>query len=256
MIFQYRERLQVRSAALLDSIESRLGRIICAWLCLAALASATRVATSPLQGSLGFSNLAPYALLVFAPVISMLLALRWFADGDRMPQPEFRLARMGSWREISRAEAIRHPLYGAGGIMVSLLVGMLINVPVRAAEFLAATPALSGSVPSWLSTLHFLMTLDVVMLTSLYTIAFVAALRRAPFFPRLLLAVWMLDLTMQLVTAEVVARAADLPPAVAVALHSLLEGNVTKVLISVALWLPYLLLSRRVNITYRQRDAD
>ena len=31
------------------------------------------------------------------------------------------------------------------------------------------------------------------------------------------------------------------------------EGNVKKVLISVALWLPYLLLSTRVNVTFRHR---
>jgi hypothetical protein len=37
------------------------------------------------------------------------------------------------------------------------------------------------------------------------------------------------------------------------ALHSMLEGNVKKVLISMALWLPYLLLSTRVNVTYRHR---
>jgi len=40
---------------------------------------------------------------------------------------------------------------------------------------------------------------------------------------------------------------------VASALHSLLDGNVKKVLISMGLWLPYLLLSTRVNVTYRHR---
>jgi hypothetical protein len=32
-----------------------------------------------------------------------------------------------------------------------------------------------------------------------------------------------------------------------------LDGNVKKVLISIALWLPYLLMSRRVNVTFRHR---
>ena len=59
--------------------------------------------------------------------------------------------------------------------------------------------------------------------------------------------------SMQMITAEMVTRAGDVPPAVASALHALLEGNVKKVLISIGLWLPYLLLSRRVNVTYRQR---
>jgi hypothetical protein len=84
-------------------------------------------------------------------------------------------------------------------------------------------------------------------------IAFVAALRRVPLFPRLLLAIWLGDLAMQLFTAELVARGGDLPQDVAVALQNLLTGNTKKTLISMALWLPYLLLSKRVNVTYRHR---
>jgi hypothetical protein len=137
--------------------------------------------------------------------------------------------------------------------MVSLLVGMLLNVPVRALEYLASIPALSGKIPAWLSTLHFMMTLDVVLLTSLYTIAFVAALRRVPLFPRLLVAVWAIDITMQFGIARAVAGTQGLPGPVANALHTLLDGNIKKVLISVCLWLPYLLLSKRVNVTFRHR---
>jgi hypothetical protein len=97
------------------------------------------------------------------------------------------------------------------------------------------------------------MTFDVVLFGSLYMIAFVAALRKVPLFPRLLAAIWLGDLTMQLVTAELVTRAGDVPPQVASALSGVLEGNVKKVLISIGLWLPYLLLSKRVNVTYRHR---
>ena len=169
------------------------------------------------------------------------------------PQPRFRLSNLGNWRTIDREDARRHHLYGAGGVMVSLLIGMLVNVPFRAIEYLGAMPAISGNVPPWLYILHTMMTLDVVLMTSLYAIAFVAALRQVPLFPRLLVAIWSLDLAMQLMTAELVAGTPGLPPAVAGALHDLLDGNVKKVLISVALWLPYLLLSRRVNLTYRSR---
>src|SRR5207245_8512520 len=119
--------------------------------------------------------------------VSTLLALRWFADGDRQPQPATRLARLGRWRGVDRDEAQRHPLYGSSGMMVSLLVGMMLNVPVRAAEYLAAMPPLPLSPPAWLSALHFAMTFDVILFGSLYMVAFVAALRRAPLFPRLLL---------------------------------------------------------------------
>ena len=107
--------------------------------------------------------------------------------------------------------------------------------------------------PAWLSTLHFMMTLDVILLSSLYIIAFVAALRRVPLFPRLLVAIWAIDIAMQLGIGSAVAGTEGLPPKVADALHTLLDGNVKKVFISITLWLPYLLLSKRVNVTYRHR---
>lgn len=254
MIDALKQRLHAKSAALLLSLETRLDRIMLGWLTLAGLASALRIATSPIPAGMpDLSVMAPYLLLVFAPIASMALALRWFANGERMEQPTTRLALLGSWRRLGAADAKRHALYGTTGIMVSLLVGILLNVPVRAAEYLAAMPALSGPLPAWLSTLHTLMTADVVLLSSLYVIAFVAALRRVPLFPRLLVAIWLMDLAMQLVTAQIVAGTPGLPANVATALHGLLEGNATKVLISAALWLPYLLLSTRVNVTYRHR---
>ena len=251
-----RERLSAKSSAVLLQLQNGIDRIVIGWLLLAALASAARVAFTPFKGPIGFEGVLPYVLLVLAPAASMVLALRWFRDGDRLPQPATRLALLGRWRTIARDDAQAHPLYGAGGIMVSLLIGMLLNVPVRALEYLAAMPAVSGPVPSWLSTLHMLMTLDVVVFTSLYAIAFVAALRRVPLFPRLLAAIWLGDVGMQILTAEMVVATPGLPGNVAGALHSLLDGNVKKVLISVALWLPYLLLSERVNVTYRSRVAS
>jgi hypothetical protein len=57
---------------------------------------------------------------------------------------------------------------------------------------------------------------------------------------------------MQLITAQLVVGT-DVPSDVARALQAFLTGNVKKVLISMGLWLPYLLLSARVNVTYRQR---
>jgi len=93
----------------------------------------------------------------------------------------------------------------------------------------------------------------VVLMSSLYTIAFVAALRRVPLFPRLLVAIWAIDLAMQMSIAQAVSASGDLPRPVATVLGTLLDGNVKKVLISVALWSPYLLLSRRVNVTFRNR---
>ena len=136
-------------------------------------------------------------------------------------------------------------------MMVSLLVGLLINVPLRAGEYLVALPALGGSVPPWLATLHFVLTLDVVLFTSLYTVAFVAALKRSIAFPPLLMLIWLADVAMQIGIGQAVAIAGGLPVAVDVAIQRLLDGNLLKVLISAALWTPYLLLSSRVAITYR-----
>ena len=45
----------------------------------------------------------------------------------------------------------------------------------------------------------------------------------------------------------------DTPHDVAAAVDTLFTGNIKKVLISIALWLPYLVFSRRVNVTYRHR---
>lgn len=247
--------LRARSIALLQRVEDRLPRIMTLWFLMAMLASAARIAVSPLHAMPDAGTFWPYALLVGAPLASMGLALIWFERGDELAQPSFRLARVGRWMDVSPGHARRHPLYGSSGIMLSLLIGMLLNVPVRSLEYLAALPALAGSVPPWLSTLRLAMTADVVLLSSLYTVCFVAALRRVPMFPRLLLLTWLVDAAMQLGIGQAVRAAGELPPHVDAALATLLDGNVKKVAISVGLWLPYLLLSRRVNITFRHRVA-
>lgn len=253
MFSQLSNKMSSRSAALLLAIDNQLNVILKYWLLVAGFASAARIILSPHKVPVAsFSTFASYMLLVVAPFASTLLALRWFADGHLQPQPGTRLARVGRWIGVNRSEAEKHPLYGTGGIMVSLIVGTMLNVPVRAVEYLSAMPPIAASAPRWLSVLHFAMTFDVVAFTSLYMIAFVAALRRVPLFPRLLVAIWLGDLAMQMVTAQMVAST-HVPGNVALALQHLLTGNVKKVLISMALWLPYLLLSKRVNVTFRHR---
>jgi len=248
------QKMQSRAEAVLLVLDNRLDRILQAWLLIAGFIAAARIAFAPVATQMPtLSTFACYLLLIVAPFASTLLALRWFRDGHLLAQPSIRLAVFGQWRAVELSDAARHPLYGSGGMMVSLLVGMMLNVPVRTAEYLAAMPPVGSGGPAWLATLHFAMTLDAVLFGSLYMIAFVAALRRVPLFPRLLVAIWTADLLMQLVTANLAMRGGDLPREVASALHSLLEGNVTKVLISMTLWLPYLLLSTRVNVTFRHR---
>ena len=257
MLEQLKHRMTTKSAALLLAIDDRMHRILQIWIILAGVVAAARIASSPHTLPIAStSTCGSYLLVVLTPVISTLLALRWFAGGENQPQPATRLAVIGRWRTVPRAQATRDPLYGTSGIMASLLIGILLNVPVRAAEYFVSIPPIPIAAPRWLSVLHFAMTFDVVLFGSLYMIAFVAALRRVPLFPRLLAAIWMADLAMQLVTARLVADAGGVPPAVANALLHLLDGNVKKVLISIALWLPYLLVSRRVNVTYRHRVAN
>ena len=246
-------RLHHRSATLLLSLETRLDRILITWLLGAGLVSALRIALAPVaHGPVELGAMLPYVLLTLAPFVTTLLALRWFRDGAAMAQPATRLALVGRWRAVSPGEARRHPLYGTSGIMVSLLVGMMLNVPLRALEYVAVMPPVPSTSAQWLLTLRFAMTLDVVLFSSLYMVAFVAALRRLPLFPRLLAAIWVADLAMQFGIAQMVGREA-LPAEVAGSLANLLAGNAKKVLISIALWLPYLLLSKRVNVTYRSR---
>ena len=254
MMVGVQQRLHSRSIVLLGSLERGLPRIMTWWLVCAVAAIALRLATSPLEGRApDLALLLPYLLLAIAPLVSMGLALRWFEHGDALPQPSTRLARFGRWRSVRPAEARRGALYGTSGLMVSLLIGILLNVPVRAVEYLVELPAIGGPVPQWLDTLRIMLTLDVVLLPSLYVIAFVAALRRVPLFPRLLVAIWGIDLAMQLGIARAVTSTGELPPAVATMLHSVLDGNVKKVLVSVLVWTPYLLMSRRINLTYRMR---
>ena len=67
------------------------------------------------------------------------------------------------------------------------------------------------------------------------------------------MAIWAIDLAMQLGIAQAVTSTGDLPGPVGEALRTVLDGNVKKVLISIVLWLPYLLMSKRVNVTFRRR---
>ena len=97
------------------------------------------------------------------------------------------------------------------------------------------------------------MALDVVVTSFFYMVAFVMALRTIPLFPRMLLYAWLIDIMMQIVIARQVAAVGGVPDGVVAPLLALLEGNMTKVAISAVVWLPYLLLSERVNVTYRHR---
>lgn len=246
-----------KSVALILSLQLNLQRIVGAWVLIAAFACglrlafpATPYASTPWASEAG---LLPYLLVVGAPVATLLLGLKLFPGGRVHAQPSFRFAQVGRWRKIDCLKAREMSQFGLYGVMASLLLGIALNVPVRTLEFLSAVPALGSYAPGWFISLYAVMLADVVLLSCLYMFAFALALRMVPLFPRFLVMVWGADLMAQMGIAQLVARIGDVPHPVQTALLDLLNGNVKKVLISTALWLPYLLLSERVNVTFRNR---
>jgi hypothetical protein len=257
MVRVVKDHLYRKSVALVLSMQVNLQRIVAGWILIAAFACGVRMAfpatpyaTTPWVSGTG---LLPYLLVVGAPVGALLLGLKLFPAGRVHAQPSFRLAKVGRWRKIDCLKAREMSQFGLYGVMASLLLGIALNVPVRTLEFLSAIPALGSYSPGWYVSLYAVMLADVVLLSSLYMFAFAMALRMAPLFPRFLVMVWGVDLVAQLGIAQLVVQIGDVPHAVEMSLAGLLEGNVKKVLISAALWLPYLLLSERVNVTFRNR---
>jgi len=206
--------------------------------------------------TLAYSSLPSLVWLIFA-ISAPVLALRWTLHrfGNDMPvsQPGFRLARFGRWRGVSYLQCRQDADFGPGGFMATLLFGLLANVAIRTFEFFAAMPLPTVSAPAWAQTLFLLMSLDLMVLSSCYAVAFALALRRVPLFPRVLAGTWMLDMAAQAAIGQTMHLVAGVPAAVQAQLDALLQGNMQKVTISIAIWLPYLLLSRRVNLTYRHR---
>ncbi|HKT78530.1 MAG TPA: DUF2569 domain-containing protein [Sphingobium sp.] len=257
MVQAVRDHLYRKSVALVLSVQLNLERIIAIWVLIAAFACGVRLAfpATPYAGLPAMSGVGflPYLLVVGAPVGSLLLGLKLFPAERIHAQPSYRLAQVGRWRKINCLQAREMSQFGLYGVMASLLVGVALNVPVRTLEFLASIPALGSFSPSWFVGLYTVMLADVVLLSSLYMFAFAMALRLVPLFPRFLVMVWGVDLLAQLAIAHLVAGMSNVPQVVDAALLAVLTGNVKKVLISAALWLPYLLLSERVNITFRNR---
>lgn len=256
LLNRYFVLLQRRSATIARFFEARMGAVATAWLAIFALACLPRVLfpATPVQGIREIAVLAlPYALIAAAPLAGFALAAGSFPRGLLSAQPSLRLSFYGRWKRLGVLEARSDPAFGPAGFMASLLIGMLLNVVVRSFEFLVAMPAMGGAAPMWGDRLFVLMAGDVIVMSFFYMVCFVMALRSVPLFPRMLLFAWGLDIFAQLFIAKTVMATPGVPAMVAHPLHSLLEGNITKVLISAFVWLPYLILSDRVNVTYRSR---
>lgn len=255
-LLRYAADWQRRSRALVSFLDVRIEGAIGVWIGAMVMLGLVKVWSAPVQVhglSEALITLMPYLLIALSPVAGYRIAAGSFPRGLLSAQPSLRLCRYGAWQEVNPVAARQSTLFGPSGFMASLLIGILLNVPFRSLEFIAAIPAIAPNAPAWAHSLGIAMTTDLVVMNFFYMVCFVMALRSVPLFPRMLIFAWVADITMQLGIASWVGVRADLPPSIGGALSQLLHGNIEKVLISAFLWLPYLILSERVNITFRQR---
>ena len=247
---------EARSRALALFLDLKTEALFHLWISAVVLIGFVKVMAAPMKPD-GLAALMvmllPFLLVAAAPIAGYRLAQSSFPRGLIAPQPALRLSRYGRWRTLDVVAARREAAFGPNGFMASLIVNILLNVPFRSIEYLLAVPAMSLSAPGWAQAIGQVMTFDVIVMNFLYMVCFVMALRSVPLFPRMLLLVWIMDVVMQLLIARYVAGAEGLPASVIPALRHILEGNIQKVLISVSVWLPYLILSHRVNLTFRHR---
>ena len=248
--------LHRRSKVLVAFLDVRMEALIIGWIGVVVALGLAKLALSPLplHGLTGaLITLLPYLLVAFAPIAGYRVAAGSFPRGLLSAQPAIRLCRYGSWQRLDPVAARQNGAFGPTGFMASLVAGILLNVPFRSFEFIMAVPAITPGAPAWAHTLMIAMTIDVVVMNFFYMVCFVMALRSVPLFPRMLLFAWVADITLQLGIAGMVGTTPGLPMPVAGALENLLHGNLQKVLISAFIWLPYLIVSERVNVTFRQR---
>jgi hypothetical protein len=255
----YRDRLVRRSAAIPRALERLTLAFAIGWAGLFLLFASFRILASPRftptpQDWLGL--LGPYALIALAPLAGFVLGEACFPRQARVQPRGVSLSQWGRWRKLKVGEARLHPLFGPAGFLASLLIGLLLNVGMRSFEFLLAMPALTSQAPTWGRELFVMMGASVGVMAFFYMVAFAFALHSVTLFPRMLGFAWLLDILIQLLIAQRIGAMPDVPAAVAVPLADLLRGNITKVLISALVWLPYLILSERVNVTYRHRVRD
>lgn len=255
----YQTYLLSRSHAVPGFFNRNAVWLAAAWIALVGFASLIRLAfpAAPIEA---FSDALPiivaYIAVILSPIAGFLIARSAFSGKTAHRPLDFHLSFYGKWRPVGRKKARSMPSFGPYGFVASLLIGMVLNIVVRTGEYFVAIPALSSQAPDWGLVLFAVMTGDLIIMNFLYIVAFVMALRSIPLFPRMLLFVWLVDVMMQLVIARQMSAVGSLPEEVALPLAELLQGNVVKVLISVAVWLPYLILSRRINLTYRSRIRD
>lgn len=247
-----------QSRRIVAALEQKISGLVIAWLGIAMLAATPQLVhpLTPDRTILDFAEIAlPYLVIAIAPLLGYFLARAAFPRGEILAQPQFRLAVLGQWRKLSVVDAMRHPNYGTSGFMASLVIGILLNVPVRTFEFFISVPAVNHHAPGWSRAIFLAMAADAAIMGFIYMVCLVLALRRIPLFPRSLALAWTMDIVLQFAFIREFVAMPDLPAQVAEPLIGLLVSNLIKVAISISVWLPYLLLSDRVNVTYRCRAA-
>lgn len=255
-IDRWRAGLYRRSVRFVAPLENRFRTLLIGWTWFVGLACLLRI-LFPVAPASGLASalvmFVPHALVIASPFFGYWTANALFPRGVDFAQPQIRLAALGKWHRLDALAARDHPAFGPVGVMASLLLGMLLNVPVRTVEFMAAVPTMTSAAPLWGQIIYFALSADLIVMNFLYVLCFFMALRGNPFFPRLLLLTWGVDVVSQLTIASYVSGAPGLPVTVGHAIQPLLDSNIKKVFISIIVWMPYLILSERVNVTYRWR---
>lgn len=254
---RYLARLDRFARKLITYLDLRFDSVIVRWIAVIALLALAKMLVAPVaSGSMAdvAAMALPFLLVTLSPVAGYRIATAAFPRGVLTAQPALRLSRLGQWRSLNVVDARGNPAFGPWGFLASLIFGILMNVPFRSLEYLAGLPAIGANAPQWAHVVQWSMTADVVVMNFVYMVCFVMGLRCVPLFPRMMVFAWVMDIAMQLMVAQQVSAAVHMPPAVADAMANLVDGNIRKVLISAAIWLPYLILSERVNVTFRHRS--
>lgn len=256
LIARQRRRLMRQSRRFVDLLEANLVKLTIGWFAIIGILTALRLAdpAAPIE-VLGDARamMIGYGLIAATPVLGYLVgvgAARALGRGFRL---RYRFALIGNWQPVDPAWARARPEFGPYGFLASLVFGLLLNVAIRTFEFFTAVPAMSANAPLWAQTMFAIMAVDLVVTSFFYMTSLALALRLNPLFPRMLFLAWVIDIYMQLFLASSLKTVGGLPETLHQPMLDLLNGNVTKVLIGSVIWLPYLLLSRRVNLTYRLR---
>ncbi|MBS7670729.1 hypothetical protein [Croceicoccus gelatinilyticus] len=245
-----------QSRKFVDMLEANLFRVTVGWLAIVGVLTVLRLSDPAAAINVlgdAWAMIIGYAIIAVAPVLGYLVGVGAAKALGRGFRVRHRFAIVGNWHRVDPEHARLRPEFGPYGFLASLVFGLLLNVAIRTFEFFTAVPAMSANAPLWAQTMFGVMAVDLVVTSFFYMTSLAFALRLNPLFPRMLFLAWAIDIYMQLFLARRLTIVGGLPEMLHQPIRDLLDGNVTKVLIGSVIWLPYLLLSRRVNLTYRLR---